>query len=704
MSELFIELLCEELPPSFVRPALKALADGVVGLLEGVPHGEIKTWATPRRLAVAIQDVAPGREAVEKLVTGPPADRAKVNGEWTKGAIGFARGKGVDVSDLEIVDSKRGPVVAARVREGGEQSRDLIAAGMEEVVLGLPFRKSMEWGSGGTRWGRPLHRVSVLFDGTVVDGSVAGIAIGASTVAHRLAADSDFAFTDATSWEEGLRARQVEPDLDARAAIIRSILDEIQEELGCDRIVDDALFEEVLHLVEWPVKVIGTIDEDLLELPPRLLVEAMRKHQRYFPVFKEGVLTSRFVVIANNPWADLALVADGNARVLRPRFYDARFFFNEDRQTSLDEHGAALVKMRWIRGLGTMADKSERIERLAERLAPSFGADPAHAARAGKLAKADLWTQMVGEFASLQGHIGRLYAAAQLEPEAVSVAIEEHYLPRFSDDDTASTPVGVTVAIADRLDTLVGCFGIGLRPKGGDPQGLRRAALGVVRTLVNGGHNLDLGALFHTALDVFHQDASGSAGFDAWTTLHGDGSTTARDSDALVAELVQFTLTRFASAEVAGGASADLVESVLAVSGSHPLDLHRKVAAIKAVSGTADFLPIMHTFKRVLNITRDVEAPEPNPVAFTEAAEGDLFTALQKVKSSSALASVASADPDYDAVITEVLSLHRPVHDFFEAVMVAHEDPAVRAVRMGLLLEVGRVFKQVADFSRISTR
>lgn len=701
MSELFVELVCEELPPSFVRPALAALAKGLTGLLSGVEHGRVETWATPRRLAVSVSDVADARAASEELVTGPPADRAFVDGEWTRAALGFARGKGVDASALEIVDSKRGKVVAARVREGGERSQDLVAAGLEGVILGLPFRKSMEWGSGGVRFGRPLHAVSALFGGEVIAAKVAGIEVGAKTIGHRLAADREFAFTDADSWADGLRARQVEPDLEARAALIRDILDEVESELGCDPIQDDELFEEVLHLVEWPVKVIGTIDQELLELPPRLLVEAMKKHQRYFPVFRGGELTNRFVVIANNPWADLPLVAEGNARVLRPRFYDARFFFEEDQKLSLSDHADKLHKMRWIRGLGTVADKSSRLGELARALAPSFGAQAADAERAGRLAKADLFTLMVGEFASLQGHIGKLYARAAGESEAVSTAIEEHYLPRFADDAVPATPEGTAVAVADRLDTLVGCFGIGLKPKGGDPQGLRRASLGVVRMLIAGQFDRELSSLFRESLEHFHRGAAGRDGFEKWTALHGSGESSTADVDALVEELVQFTLARFAAAEVSAGASADIVDAALAVSAPHPVDLHAKVSAIKAVSGTPEFGGIMETFKRVLNITKDMTVAPPAASALTEPAERELAAAIERVATSPAL---LAEQPDYEAVLEAVLSLRAPVDKFFVDLMVNHQDPAIRAVRLGLLMQVSALFLRVADFSRISTR
>ncbi len=703
--ELFVELLHEELPAGMTRSTVAALAKGLVGLLEGIDHGEVTTWSTPRRSAVRIADVAANRPLSTSVVTGPPADRARdADGNWTKAALGFARGKGVDPGQLEIIDGPRGPVVAATVSEGGESTADVVSAGLQGVVVGIAFGKSMLWSDEPMRFGRPLHRVSALFDGAVLGGTVGHITVGNRTLGHRLADDTEFAFTSAAEWQQGLVDRRVEPNLDVRKSLIQVLLNDAIVKLGADSIDEPDLLEEVTHLVEWPTLVIGEFDEDLLELPPKLLVQAMKDHQRYFPVHKDGELTHRFVVISNNPWGDHDLIALGNARVLRARFYDARFFFAEDRKKSLDQHGEGLQRMRWIRGLGTMADKGRRLGLLARKLATRVGADPVEAGRAGELAKADLTTQMVGEFPKLQGHIGRLYALHQGEPEAVAWAIENHYRPAFGGDEPPPSRGGVAVALADRLDTLTGCFGVGLVPKGGDPQGLRRAALGVVSTLIAHGIALDLSELFGAAFDVFDRVAAegDAAAYDKW--LAADAPS--RDRDALVAQLVAFTLARLKASETAEGASGDIVDAVLGSTDrpADPLAIHGKIAALRDIAGTDDFKPIMATFKRVLNISRDGDYPSPDFDDCTHPAEEALLEAVSSLEGS---VSDALAQQDYARALDKLLALHQPVANFFDpdiGVFVESDDERERAVRKGILARVARVPLLLADMSRISTR
>ncbi|MBN2798807.1 MAG: glycine--tRNA ligase subunit beta [Deltaproteobacteria bacterium] len=700
MSELLIEIRFEELPATMIGPALTGLAQGVERLLEGVEHGALTTYSTPRRFAVVVEDVAAASPVVERLVTGPPADRAFKDGVPTKGALGFAAGKGVAVEDLEIVDGPKGKVIAARVREGGAQTVEVIAGGLEALVLGLPFAKTMEWGAGGVRFGRPLHGVAAIFGGVPLTGTVAGLAVAPSTEGHRLAPDTAFAFTDRDTWLEGLRARKVEPDIAVRRAKIQALLDEAATRLDADPIRQEALLDEVVHLVEWPVLVLSAFDEVLLHLPPRLLVESMTVHQRYFPVFRQGALTHHFAVISNNPWGNEALIAEGNARVLRARFHDARFFFAEDRKKRLEQHGAGLARMRWIKGLGTMADKQLRVSALAERMAALTGADPALAARAGALCKSDLLAQMVGEFAELQGHMGRLYAAEQGEDPAVAAAIEEHYLPAGGDDDVAPSPVGAAVALADRLDTLVGCFGVGMVPKGGgDPQGLRRAALGVIRTLVGHGLRAELSELFGLAVDTFHH-AAAAGQYEGWTAARGTGEAPS-GRDELVGALVGFAQARFKANATGKGVSADVVDAVLAATSADPVVLTAKLDAMASITGTPTFKPMMHTFKRVLNITKGAEAPVPSPDQLGDPAELALHQAVERVE---AQLLAAAESLDYLGAIALVAELEAPVAAFFDAVLVDAEDPAVKAVRVGLLLRVGRLFLAIADFTLISTR
>ncbi len=701
--ELMVELQCEELPAGMVRPTLEGLKTGLEALIEGIPHGEVRTYATPRRLAVVVKDVAEETPRTTTRVTGPPADRAfDADGKPTKGAIGFARGRGVEPDALIVVDGPKGKVVAVDVTEGGERTATVVARGLDALVRGLPFSKSMEWGEGGMRFGRPLHRVNALYDGLHLQAVAGDRLVGHETVGHRLAPDTRFRFDDADAWLDGLRERGVEPDLGVREAEIRRLLKAAQQRLDSDPIVDDELLEEVLHLVESPNLVLGRFDEDLLELPSRLLVESMKKNQRYFPVFKHGQLTNDFVVISNNPWGDAGLIADGNARVLLARFDDARFFLSEDKKQRLEDRFAGLAKMRWIRGLSTMAAKQDRLEDLAAELAPFVGADRTLAARAGALCKADLVTLMVGEFPSLQGHMGRLYAEAQGEPTPVALAIEEAYQPTSADDDVARTPVGIALALAERLDTLVGCFGIGLVPKGGDPQGLRRAAQGVVRLLVENGLRLDVSELVRTTLGRFHHAAvsDGTAAFDKWIEARGDEAHPKGEQE-LVDELTAFILARWRALAISRGVTGDLADAVLDATPPVPLLLQGKLDALADVAGNEDFGAIMSTFKRVVNISRDATDAPPARADLVQAAEIALFDA---VEAATVELVVDKAALDHAAALDGMLALHGPVDAFFEAVMVNSEDPAERARRMGLVRRVAALFGTFADFSRISTR
>jgi glycyl-tRNA synthetase beta chain len=701
--DLLVELQCEELPARFVRPALAGLVDGVTALLSGIEHGPIRAYATPRRLAVAVDAVASERASVERTVTGPPADRAfDADGKPTAAAVGFARGKGVDPSALMVVDGPKGKVIAVVLAEGGERTSERLAQGLPAVILGIPFAKSMEWGLGGKKWGRPLHRVSAVLHGEVIPGEVLGISFGNSTVGHRLAEETQFSFSTASEWLDGLRARAVEPDLDVRKQQIRDLLSKAAHAHGGDDDVDEELLEEVANLVEAPTLVVGEFDRVLLELPPRLLVQTMKHHQRYFPIRVQGKLTHRFVAISNNPWADEGHVAAGNARVLKARFDDARFFFADDNETPLAKHGDQLARMRWIRGLGTMASRQDRVAALARELAPTVGADPAIAERAGALSKCDLVTKMVGEFPELQGHMGRLYAAAQGEPEAVAVAIEEQYSPRGAGDAVATTPAGAALALAERLDTLVGCFAIGIVPtSSGDPQGLRRAVAGVLATLIQHRIRIDLGHLFATALRVTHESIRRRPeGFDEWIKRRGVGGAP-NGGDEVVAQLVEFALGRFKASEVAEGLTADLVDAVLAASEPDPLVLHQKAVALGKLAGNPQFSSIMETFKRVLNITRGHHFPPPEPSALSHPAELALAEAASATERAVATAVERLRFGD---ALDAMLGVQAPVAALFDAVMVDSPDPDEKAARIGLLLRVARTFLQVADFSRISTR
>jgi glycyl-tRNA synthetase beta chain len=674
MSDLFIEIRCEELPARFVATAEAGLRDAVLSLLKGLELGAVRTWSTPRRVAVEVLGVPTHRPAVETLVTGPPAAAAYKDGAPTGTAIGFARGKGIAVEALEIVDGPKGPVIAARVQSGGEPVAVALAEGLERLLLATSFPKTMRWGANSYRWARPVHSVVVLHGGQLVDLSFAGIRSGRETLGHRMSPAPLEVGRGAPDWLEGLRKRHVEPDRLVRRQRILNDLGTAAKALGAELLDADKLIEEVCDLVEWPVVISASFGATLLDLPPRLLVEAMRVHQRVFPLAVGGHLSHHFLVVTNQPMAAQdpeaqQLIARGNTKVLSARFHDARFFYAEDKKKRLEQHAAKLQTMRWVRGGGTMADKVARLADLAGTLAPRLGADPALAMRAAALSKADLCTQMVGEFPELQGHVGHLLALFEGEGAAVAGAIEDHYLPRFAGDVLPSGPVGRAVALADRLDTLFHCFRLGMKPKGGaDPLGLRRAANGLLAVVADAGLRGPLATLLV---------ASGPE---------------------IPADLEDFILTRF-KATLGERHPTDLVDAVLASGDTDVVALSARADALAALAATSAFGPLKTTFKRVAGLTRDHSSTAYDAAELRHPAEAALHGALQARLQSARAHGVRC---DYRAALDELSALKAPVDALFDAVMVMDPDLMVRQNRLGLLRTIADAFGDIADFTHLS--
>jgi glycyl-tRNA synthetase beta chain len=686
MADLLVEVRFEELPVSYIRGAAAALEKGVTGLLEGVPHGDTRVFSTPRRIAVAVADVELGRPREEQLQTGPTVSIAKKDGEWTKAAEGFARGKGLSPDDLEIVEGPKGPVIAARVQTGGETTVELVAAGLEGVVLGVSAPKSMRWGNETTRWARPLHGVLAVFDGVRIATSVAGIETTDTVVGHRRSTVEPAPVTDTASYLSSLRESWVEPDRDIRRAAIVAGLAAKAEALGVEVGGNEALVDEVTDLVEWPVFVATSFDASLLDLPPKLLEESMQVHQRTFSTWKDGKLSHHVLVVSNNPEGDEQTIAEGNARVLAARFHDAQFFLQEDRKKGLESFREGLARMRWVRGLGTMADKQTRVELLAGELAPHFGADEMATLRAGTLCKLDLVSGMVGEFPKLQGHMGRLYAEHAGEPDSVSLAIEEHYLPRHAADRVPASPEARALALADRLDTLAGCFGIGMVPTGSaDPQGLRRAANGVLSLVLHEGTAVSLRTLFAAALSGYTEGQ---------TPLE-----IKRPKAEVLGHLQEFTLGRLKATLHAAGHRTDLVEAVVAAGGDDPVQIRARVEALGRLSESGEFSDLMTAFKRVLNISKDHTDPSYDPGTFLEEEERALEDGV--VGAETAL-QTCLANLDIDGALVLMQGLRPRVDAYFDKVLVMAEEPELRAARLGLLCRTSQLFLTVADFRRIS--
>ncbi len=680
--QLFIEVHCEELPAGWGAPAQKVFAKNIQKLLKGIPHGRVRTWHSTRRLAVAVDDVAIAKPKVEQVVTGPPWAVAWRDGAWTKAAQGFARGRKASVDDLYEHQGPRGSVVALKVIQGGEATADTVAAGLEQAILNIPFRKTLRWGSRPERWARPIHGVCAVLGGERVVATVAGLATRTTSVGHRRYR-TPFVVTSAEDWLEELRAHYVIADANERKATIDDGLQKAAAERGVVIDPDPDLLDEVSDLVEWPVAVAGALPQHLMHLPPRLLIESMRVHQRIFDTQTEaGELSPVFITVSNNPDGDADIISAGNTRVLTARFEDARFFYDEDRKLTLDETATELERMRWVRGLGTMAEKAARVAALGQQLCAVVpDADAAATGRAGALCKADLCTHMVGEFPELQGHVGMLYARHGGEEEAVAKAIEEHYLPRFAGDGLPATPAGRALALADRLDTLAGCFSIGMVPKGSaDPQGLRRAANGVIVILRDMGVPVDLGWLAEQALAPFGDRARKS-----------------------IAELRDDLLVWFRArlrAQLLEEYPTEVVDAVLEAGGDCAVRVPLRVSALAALAASPDFGPLRGTFRRVMGLSKDHDDPSFDPAVLTNPFEQTLVDALQGV---SERAEASMAQLDYATTLEVMAELRVPVDELFdEGPMVMCEDLEVRAHRLGLLRSVADLFRSVADFTRLS--
>ena len=680
-AQLFIEVHCEELPAGWGTPARKVLAKNIEKLLKGVPYGRVRSWNSTRRLAVAVDDVAVAKPKVEQVVTGPPWAVAFRDGAWTKAAQGFARGRKASVDDLYEHQGPRGPVVALKVVQGGEDTADTVAAGLEQAILSIPFEKTLRWGSRPERWARPIHGVCAVLGGERIVTTVGGLDTRDFVIGHRRYRDP-IAVKDAAGWLQDLKAHFVIADAAERKALIVAGLEAAAAERGVVIHPDPDLLDEVVDLVEWPVAVAGSLPQHLMHLPPRLLVESMRVHQRIFDTqTAAGELSPVFITVSNNPDGDAQIISEGNTRVLTARFEDARFFYDEDRKLTLDQTATELERMRWVRGLGTMAEKAARVAALAQVLCEVVPAtDPVLVARAGALCKADLCTNMVGEFPELQGHVGMLYARHGGEDDAVAVAIEEHYLPRFSGDALPASGAGRALALADRLDSLAGCFAIGMVPKGSaDPQGLRRAANGVIVILRDLGVSIDLGWLADQALAPFLDKAKKSG-----------------------AELRDDLLAWFRArlrAQLVGEYPTEIVDAVLEAPSDCAVRLGLRVEALAALAASPEFAPLRTTFRRVMGLSKDHASSDYDVAALAVPAEQALHAAFLDV---SARAKAHMAQLDYAATLATMAELKASVDQLFEDVMIMDEDLEVRRQRLGLLRSVADLFRSVADFTRLS--
>jgi glycyl-tRNA synthetase beta chain len=686
--DLLIELGTEELPPRILPRLEQAFADGLRTALgaTGLAFGDIESFATPRRLALrvlAVADVEPEREVVRR---GPAVSAAfDSTGAPTPAARGFAASCGVDVAALETIETERGFRLAHRAREPGRSATTLIPAVVGEAIAGLPIERRMRWGAGDVEFVRPVHWVVLLFGDSPLPSDILGLRAGRLTRGHRFHAPGVIELARPADYERRLEeGGYVIPAFEKRRDAIRAMVEGGARAIGGSALIDAELLDEVTSLVEWPQPVTGAFDERFLTLPREVLIATMQGHQRYFPVADStGALMPRFIAIANLESRNPDAVRAGNERVIRPRLSDAAFFWKQDLARPLADYVPGLESMIYERRLGSLLEKTRRVERLARIVAGQAGFDVDAAARAAHLSRGDLLTGMVGEFPELQGSMGRYYAAAAGEADEVATAIEEMYRPRHAGDALPATGAGTALAIADRLDSLVGIFGIGERPTGeGDPYALRRAALGALRILIDGRLDIDLEALLSRAADNY-------AG--------------AIDGPRAATEVFEFMLERLRSLYVENGTAADVFDAVVATRPSRPYDFDARIRAVEAFRRLPAAQSLASANKRIGNILRKAPRP-PRP-----GVERDLLTEPAELTLATALAEASEAiEPmirggNYEHALARLAELREHVDRFFDEVLVMCDDAAIRDNRLALLAGMHRQFMRIADVSKLQS-
>lgn len=683
-SHFLFEIGTEELPAADLDSALAQLSERVPALLEELrlAYSEIQVFGTPRRLVVSVTGLAPRQPDRVSVVKGPPASRAfDAAGQPTKAAEGFARGRGLAVSDLQVREVDGGRYVVAEVHEQGRPALAVLAEALPGLVAGLKFDKTMRWNASGAAFSRPIRWLLALFGDQVVPFTYAGLSSGRQTRGLRFNDPETITIRHADEYRELLQQQGIILDPAARRNTIADQVARLQREVGAAVDVDSGLLDEVTHLVEAPTALRGSFDQDHLKLPPEVLISVMKKHQRYFPVHAaDGRLMPYFIAVRNGSSQHLDVVTDGNEQVIRARFADAAFFINEDLQQKLEAYLPRLATLTFQVRLGSMLDKSQRIERLVDRLIPMFNlsVQEAHAARrAARLSKADLVTNMVIEMTSLQGIMGRYYALHSGESAEVAEAIYEHYLPRFTGDVLPETKAGLVVGLADRLDSLAGLFAAGLAPTGTrDPFAQRRAALGLVQILALKGLDFDLREGLRLAAEEL--------------PIETGPETQAVCLDFIVGRLRSYLL------ESDEGFRYDVVDAVLAEQQTNPAGVLRGVRELSRWVSRPDWVTILPAYARCVRITRDQkERFDIHPEAFLDPAENDLYAAV--VDAETAHRQPGSVD-EFFAVFVPLIPL---INRFFEAVLVMAEDNTVRANRLGLLQRIAALARGVADFSRL---
>lgn len=682
--DFLVEIGTEELPGKNLSTLAQCFCDGIKsGLTQAeLSHGSVSWYATPRRLAVIVNALTTQQPTRNIVRLGPNKQAAyNQNGEATPAAIGFARSCGVELAEIAIKETDQGERLYFEQQQPGAATQQLLAGIVNEALKKLPIPRPMRWGSNDTEFARPVHWIVMLFGQDVIKDKILGLTPSPESYGHRFHRPGPIAIKEPATYTQQLLEAKVVADFNQRKETIRKQIHACAEKIGTP-IIDEALLDEATALVEWPVALLGKFDAKFLVVPQEALICAMQVHQKSFAVRNDiGELLPVFITISNIESSDKQTVIVGNERVIRARLSDAEFFFQEDIKHSLESFTEFLKTVVFQTKLGSVFEKTVRIGQLAHAIAKEINANPQDTERAARLAKADLMTQMVGEFPELQGIMGYYYALLGKEPRHVALAIREHYLPRFAGDTLPTTLEGCALSLADKLDTLVGIFGVNQAPTGDkDPYGLRRAALGILRITIEKKLSLDLRQLVTAAINDYHGKLP---------------------NHNVLEDTLSFILERLRTWYSAQGISSDIFAAVHARFPTNPLDFDERIKAVQHFKSLPEAKSLAAANKRVSNIlkkqTNNLE--KVNPTLFEDAAEKNLAALMAEKQNEIA---TLSQSGDYQRALTTLATLQSPVDQFFDQVLVMTDNTSVRDNRLLLLSQLRNMFLQIADISLLS--
>jgi len=673
--DFLLELGTEELPPKLLQKISNALTTNLTDQLSELKlsFGKVESFATPRRLAVLVHDLQLQQDDQTVERKGPALSAPD------QAVEGFAKSCGVSKQDLSHKAFGKADYYFFTKEQKGLKTTDLLEDVVDTAIKKIPIAKPMRWGNLDFTFVRPTHWLVMMLGSEIVPATVMGLSAGNTTKGLRFTGEQEFGIDNAADYQQTLFDRaQIEVDFDARKQIIRKQVMQVASKSKANAVIDESLLDEVCALVEYPCAFSGGFDQKFLSVPEEALISAMKSHQKYFHMVDDNEkLLPSFISVANIESSDLSVIIDGNERVIRPRLSDSEFFWEKDKTESLESRLSKLNDVLFMKLLGSMGDKVKRIESLSSYIAGVIGANVDYSARAGLLSKSDLVSDMVGEFADLQGVMGGYYALNDGEDESVSIAIREHYHPRFSGDSLPSSREGLVVAIADKLDTITGIYGIGQGPTGSkDPYALRRMALGLLRIMVEGQLNLDLKALIAQSLSLHSSKVDASSADDIY----------------------QFMMDRLRAYYKEQKVSAKAFEAVLAVRPESPYDFHRRVEALNLFTQQSESESLIESNKRIANILKEHDnlGTDVDTSVFVEDAEKALYEAVSNV------AKDLSLSADYEQTMNKLLGLKDSIDSFFDQVMVNTDDEILKRSRLTLLNWVRSLFLSVADISYLS--